>query len=90
MVTVNHLHSSIQVTLRSDGPTISSPVREGGVVAMANYLSAEGAPRFVPALRASVRLKEAIPALTDGPTNYRSFGPKACWATATETSNESD
>ena len=40
-------------SLRSEGPAISSPVREGGVEATIHHLSAEGAPRIVPALRAS-------------------------------------
>jgi len=40
-------------TLRSEGLAANSPVREGGVDARAVTPSAEGASRFVPALRAS-------------------------------------
>jgi hypothetical protein len=61
---------------RSEGPAVSSPVRKGGVDSTVSCLSAEGAPRFVPALRASGYQEAVIPALTDGATNCRSFGPK--------------
>ncbi len=40
-------------TLRFEEPAVNSPVREGGVDATVSYLSAEGASRFVQALRAS-------------------------------------
>ncbi len=43
-----------------------------------SYLSTEGAPRFVPALRAFRAIEDGVPVLTDGATNFRSFGPKAC------------
>jgi len=56
---------------------VSSPVRKGGVDALI-CLSAEGAPRFVSALRALRILEVQFPALTDGAINFRSFGPKAC------------
>ncbi|MDQ2936859.1 MAG: hypothetical protein M3R67_05060 [Acidobacteriota bacterium] len=44
----NHHHE-----FRSEGLAASSPVREGGVGSTISYLSAEGAPRLVPALWAS-------------------------------------
>jgi hypothetical protein len=57
---------------------LNSPVREGGVKATVICLSAEGAPRLVPALRAARLLRGGLPALTDGAINFRSFGPNAC------------
>jgi hypothetical protein len=42
----------------------------------ASYLSAEGAPQFVPALSGLATIEKIeFPALTDGATNCRSFGP---------------
>src|SRR6266540_1598471 len=43
--------------LRSEGPSVSSPVREGGVATTISSLSAEGAPRFVPVLWTSGLLR---------------------------------
>jgi hypothetical protein len=51
---------------RSDGPTLNSPVREGGVDAVVIFLSAEGAPQFVPALRASEKSTAEFPPLRTG------------------------
>ena len=67
-------------TLRSEGPAVSSPVREGGVNATFGCLSAEGAPRFVSALWASGHGEDGVPALTDGATNCRSLGPESMLA----------
>jgi hypothetical protein len=58
-----------------DRKLVAPSVRAG--LDAVNCLSARGAPRFVPARRASDCLKEDFPALTDGATNFRSFGPKA-------------
>src|SRR6266498_619106 len=42
----------------------------------ASYLSAEGAPQFVPALSGLATIEKIeFPALTDGATNCPSFGP---------------
>jgi len=62
---------------RSEGPAVNSPVREGGGDPSFGAWSAEGAPRFVPALRASGKGKGQFPALTDGAIDCRSFGPGA-------------
>jgi len=43
-----------------------------------SLLSAEGATDVVPALRASGQVKTRVPGLTDGATNYWSFGPESC------------
>jgi hypothetical protein len=63
--------------LRSKGPTVSSPVREGGVDATVSCLSAEGAPRFCDAPSGLWVTESWDPRLTDGATNCQSFGPKA-------------
>src|ERR1700730_4573765 len=63
---------------RSEGPTVNSPVREGGGNAPFRSLSAERAPRVVWAPRSTGGLWEwsrADPPLTDGAINCRSFGP---------------
>src|SRR6266508_532672 len=67
--------------LRSEGPSVSSPVREGGVATTISSLSAEGAPRFVPSFGPLVIERLEFPALTDGAINSRSFGPKSLTST---------
>ncbi len=60
--------------------TVAGPALRGGRGDVTvSYLSTEGAPRFVPALRAFRAIRTwSSPVLTDGATNFRSFGPKAC------------
>jgi hypothetical protein len=45
---------------------------------MASCLSAEGAPRFVPAHSGLGTIERSSPPSRTGLFNYRSFGPKAC------------
>ncbi len=47
--------------LRSEGPSVNSPVRKGGMDAAVSYLSAEGATRLVAALRASALSRDENP-----------------------------
>lgn len=63
---------------QSEGPKVNSPAREGGVNATISCLSAEGAPRSVPARRASDLSSAEIPPpsrtglLTPGPPDLES------------------
>jgi hypothetical protein len=53
-----------QVALGPKDRQLVAPSREGGVYATVSYLSAEGASRFMPALRASGLWSDVFPALT--------------------------
>jgi len=46
---------------RSEGPSANSSVRKGGEMALINCLSAEGAPRFLPARSGLIQLKTRFP-----------------------------
>src|ERR1700730_16708332 len=62
--------------LRSEGPAVSSPVREGGEP-LDSTQRPEGPAQIVAHLfRARVNKSHLYPAPTDGATTCRSFGPK--------------
>jgi histidine triad (HIT) family protein len=61
---------------RSEGPAVSSPSVRAGLLRCRFFVSAEGAARLGRPLRASGLTDLSFPALTDGATNCRSFGPK--------------
>jgi hypothetical protein len=46
---------------RSEGPAVSSPVRQGGEMRLLAVWSAEGAPRFVPALSGLGTIEGKVP-----------------------------
>jgi hypothetical protein len=63
--------------LRSEGPVVSSPVREGGESRPLDRRGPKG--RYEPSRTFGAQITDCCiyPALTDGATNCRSFGPNA-------------
>ena len=73
-VVVKSVRSSLSV-VRSEGPAVNSPVRQGGELYPFDPLGLKGRHKFMPHLLRSGNNSRIEPALTDGAIDYRSFGP---------------
>ena len=63
--------------LRSEGPAVNSPVRQGGDSILSIAQRPEGPAQIVAHIRRSGTDRRIYPALTDGAINCRSFEPES-------------